>query len=242
MFEDIMRLPRVLVFTITYEGKEYAREKFMSFIKGINYPKEYYRHIIIDNSPSMDYYDHLVTLYGQENVYHTERGNNSRESLARSQMIARKIALEDNYDYLFSIESDIFVPPNIIQRLISRGVPVISSLYFIGDRAKGQRVPCVTLPEFFEDIGAWGSRLLTPEEYGDYLNQGIKPVHAAGMGCCLIKREIFERFKFFYVPSSIGHSDIFFFQDCFINKIPVFVDTDILCHHENSKWEDVKDR
>lgn len=237
-----MKLPKVLVFTITYEGKEYAREQFMSFIKDINYPKDSYRHIIIDNSSTMDYYNKLVLLYGTENVFHTERGNNSRESLSRSQNFARKIALDDGYDYLLSIESDIMVPPQIIQKLLVHGVKVVSTLYFIGDRSKGQRVPCITLPEFFEDIGAWGSRLLKPEEYEDYLNQGLKPVHAAGMGCCLIKREIFERFTFYYDPRVIGHSDIFFFQDCFINKIPVYVDTDILCHHENSKWTDVKDR
>ena len=237
-----MKLPKVLVFTITYEGKEYAREQFMSFIKGITYPKDSYRHIIIDNSPTMDYYNKLVSLYGSENVYHTERGNNSRESLARSQNLARRIAIDEGYDYLLSIESDIFVPPQIIQKLLVHGVKVVSVLYFIGDRSLGQRVPCITLPEFFEDIGAWGSRLLKPEEYGEYLNQGLKPVHAAGMGCCLIKREVFEKFIFYYDPRVIGHSDIFFFQDCFINKIPVYVDTDILCHHENSRWQDVKDR
>jgi hypothetical protein len=237
-----MKLPKVLVFTITYEGKEYTREQFMSFISGINYPKQYYRHIIIDNSPTMDYYNKLVSLYGSENVYHTERGNNSRESLARSQNFARRIALNDNYDYLMSIESDIMVPPNVIQHLISRGVKVVSTLYFIGDRKKGQRVPCITLPKFFEDMGAWGSRLIKPEEYNEYLNQGLKPVHSAGMGCCLITRNVFEKFTFYYDPRGIGHSDIFFFQDCFINKIPVYVDTDILTHHENSLWTDVKDR
>jgi hypothetical protein len=237
-----MKLPRVLIFTITYEGKEYARENFMSFINNINYPKEYYRHIIIDNSPTTEYYDKLVSLYGSENVFHTARGNNTREALARSQNFARNIAIKDNYDYLFSIESDIMVPPTIIQRLLQHGMKVVSTLYFIGDRSIGQRVPCITLPEFFEDLGAWGSRLLTLEEYPEYLNQGLKPVHAAGMGCCLIHKDVFKKFIFYYDPRVIGHSDIFFFQDCFIHKIPVYVDTDILCDHENSKWSDVKDR
>lgn len=238
MFE----LPRVLVFTITYEGKEYCRERFMSFINNISYPKSHFRHIIIDNSPTEDYYNKLVSIYGSDNVFRTLRGNNSREALARSQNLARKIALEDNYDYLMSIESDIMVPPNIIQRLLQRGVKVVSSLYFIGDRSKNQRVPCIAIQEFHEDIGAWGSRLLLPDEYPDYFNQGLKMVHTAGMGCCLINRDVFEKFIFYYDPRCPGHSDIYFFMECFIKKIPVYVDTDVLCDHENSKWSDVKDR
>jgi len=236
------KLPKVLIFTITYEGKEYVREEFMDNMSKLSYPKSSYRHIIIDNSPTLDYYNKLVSLYGTENVFHTERGANSREALARSQNVARKIAEVDGYDYLMSIESDILVPSNIVQKLLGRAKDVITALYHIGDRSVGQRVPCITLPEYHEELGAWGSRLLKPGEFQEYQNNGLKLVHAGGFGCCLISRKIFTKFKFYFDPRVKGHSDIFFFQDCFVNKIPVYVDTNIFCEHKNSNWTLVRDR
>ena len=237
-----MRLPRVLIFTVTYEGKDYCRERFTEHLESINYPKDYYRHIWIDNSVSEDYFHLLQDKYGTENVFHTLRGANSREALTRCQEMARKLAIKDDYDYLMSLESDILVPPNIIQRLLGHAKKVVSILYFIGDRSKGERIPCLTLPEFSEELGAWGSRLLKPEEFIEYLNVGLVSVHAAGMGGCLISKEVFKDIVFYYDPRFKGHSDIYFFQDCFIKRIPVYVDTDTVCEHLNSSWELVKDR
>jgi len=233
-----MKLPRVLVFTIIYEAKEYCLDEFLKHSKAINYPN--IRHIFVDNSTTTDFYKKLKGM-GLE-AYHVERGANSREALARSQNFARKIALDENYDYLFSLESDIMCPPDIIQNLMKHSKDIISGVYYIGDKSKGVRVPCITLPKFNEELGAFGTRLLFKEEFPQYLNKGLKQVQAGGMGCTLIYKRVLKRIPFTYDPRFTGHSDIYFFNEAFRKKIPVFVDTDIYCEHDNINWDTVDDR
>lgn len=231
------RVPKVLVFTITYEGKEYVFDKFLEHAKQINYPD--FKHVWIDNSETLEYYE-LLKSRGLE-VYHVERGNNTREALARSQNFARELAIKEGYDYLLSLESDVLVPPNIVQLLLVRGKDVISALYFIGDRDRGQRIPCITLPEWHEE-GYWGTRLLNPEEFTEYLHNGLQRVQAAGLGCCLIHKRIFNKYAFYYDPRYRGHSDIYFFNQLFQDLEAVWVDTDIVCDHQNKPWNGIKDR
>ncbi len=233
-----MAVPKVLVFTATYEGKDYCLDKFLANASKINYPNM--RHIFIDNSPKDKYWRKLLSRGLDAHWVH--RGNNSREAIARAQNFARKIALDEGYDYILSLESDIMVCPDIIQRLLMCNSDVVSALYFIGPRDEKVRVPCITLPDFKKEYGYFGTRLLKPEEWPEYVHKGPKRVQAAGMGCCLIYKRVFERIPFMYEIGLRGHSDIFFFNDCFRLHIPVYVQTDILLDHDNSSWKDVKDR
>jgi hypothetical protein len=230
-------LPKVLIFTITYEGKDYCFKKWKSYVKKINYPN--YRHIIIDNSATT-LYTHKLRSKGF-GVFHVGRGNNTRESMARSQNLARKIAVDEGYDYLLSLESDVMVPPDIIQRLMTNGRPVVTGLYFIGDINKNERVPCICVPDDKGD-GIVGTRLLTPEEWPQYFHHGLMRVHTGSFGCCLIHRDVFSLIPFKYEPGLRHHPDVFFFNDCMKNRIPVFVDTDIVLDHDNVPWSLIKDR
>lgn len=235
-----MGLPSVLVFTPIYEGKEYCLKEFMETASKLNYPNM--KHIIIDNSQDQNFYKRIkpiINEYGCD-LYYSGRGNNSREALARSENLARQMALKEGYDYLFSLESDIFPPKDIIQRLLVTNKDVISGLYLIGD--ENYRIPCITVLEWNDRLQAYGTRHLKPDEIRNYINTGIKQVGAAGMGCCLIHKNVFQKIKFTYDQRFRGHSDIYFFNDCFRNRIPVFVHTDIYCEHDNSSWLNVKDR
>jgi hypothetical protein len=232
--------PKILIFTPTYEGKEYCREAFVNNANKIisNYTNA--RHLYIDNSPTPAYAEKLKSLGLW--VHHMDRTNSSRESLARAQNYARKVALEEGYDYMFSLESDIFPPQDVLWQLLKRGRKVITGLYLIGDSKGGIRIPCVTLKVFNDKLLAYGTRLLKLDELPLYRNQGVKEVAAGGMGCCLIHRDVFSKLPFRYDPRFMGHSDIYFFNSLSLIKEKAYVDTDIYCEHQNSNWLDVKDR
>jgi glycosyltransferase involved in cell wall biosynthesis len=237
-----MKLPKVLIFTPIYEAKDYSLNKFLACTKKQTY--KHTEHIFIDNSKTDDYYKQVkrkIESFGHK-IYHIERGANSREALARSQNFARRKFLSGDYDYLFSWESDIYPPDNMLADLLRAGKRVITALYHIGDRSKGQRVPCITIPEFSKELQAWGTRLLKLDEFKEFENAGILQVQAGGFGTCLIERQVVEGQPFFYDPRFQGHSDIYFFNKMFIKKIPVFVNTDIICEHENTPWNKVEDR
>ncbi len=233
-----MSMPSVLIITPIYDKKDYCLKEFVAWNKKLTYPNK--RHIFIDNSDNLNYV-HKLRRLGLE-AYHVERGSSSREGLARAQNFGRKLALEGEYDYIFSLESDIFTPPNIIEKLMMHQLNIVSGLYMLGDRSKGQRVPCITIEEKTKK-GTVGTRLLNPEEYMDYHQQGIKSVAAAGMGCCLLHKSIFKRLAFTYLPGHKGHSDVFFFLRAKRDlKELVCVDTDVWCDHKNSDWTKVEDR
>lgn len=237
-----MQWPKVLIFTPIYEKKDYSLNRFLKHAKELQYPRK--EHIFIDNSKTDAYYRKVkrkVESFGFK-IYHIERGATTREALTRAQNFARRKAIEGKYDYMFSIESDVYVPSDALLKLLRHGKDVVTALYHIGDRAKGQRVPCITLPEWNETLNAWGSRLLKPEEFKQYENIGLVRVQAGGMGACLISKYVFEDTPFFYDPRFQGHSDIYFFNQMFMRRIGVYVDTNIICEHENTPWDSVEDR
>lgn len=225
----------------TYEGKDYCLDAWIAQVSKLTYKNR--THLIIDNSPTLDYYNKLKVKLEPLGfkVVRVERGNNSREALARAQNFARKMALEEGYDYLFSLESDIFPPTNVIEGLMAWGKDVVTGLYLIGDKNIAQ-VPCITLPQYHEYANVWGTRLLKPEEFNDYLQKGLKQVQAGGMGVCLMSRRALLIQPFMYDSRFKGHSDIYFFSKMQASRIPVWVDTDMVCDHQNSNWSTVKDR
>jgi hypothetical protein len=232
-----MALPKVLMFTVTYEGKDYCFEEFLENAKKLDYPGV--RHIWFDNSVGDEYFNKLKGL-GLE-VYKVERGNNSREALARGQEMARKMAIDEGYDYLFSLESDIFPPKDIIQGLMTWGKDVCTGLYMLGADNPEVTRPCVTIP-YRTDAGTMGTRQLKVEEYTEYMDKGLHQVAAGGMGVCLMHKNAFTKTSFYYIPGLLAHSDVFFFNDMRTKNIEVFVDTGAYCIHKNSQWCDVKDR
>jgi GT2 family glycosyltransferase len=232
-----MKLPSVLIFTPIYDKKDYCLKEFIEWNKKLTYPNK--RHIFIDNSSNLNYVNKLRRM-GLE-AYHVDRGGSSREGLARAQNLARKLAIEGDYDYMFSLESDIFIPPNAIEKLMIHQLNIVTGLYMLGDKEKGQRVPCITIDSKTKK-GTIGSRLLNPEEWMDYLQTGIHSVAAGGMGCCLIYKKVFKQLGFTYLPGHRGHSDVFFFLQARRMGQQVFVDTDVVCDHKNSNWNEVEDR
>lgn len=234
-----MKVSKVLIFTVTYNKKDYCLKDFIASANKLSYPNKH--HIFIDNTDDNGEYLQRLKDLGLD-AYKTQRGNNSREAIARAQNYARQYAIDNNYDYMFSLESDIFPPEDIIQRLMAWGKDVITGLYFIGQGIYKGRVPCITLPKFSHELKAFGTRLLAPQEFKEYKNNGLKKVAAGGFGCCLIYKDVFKKIRFVYDSRYTGHSDIYFFNDLFRNNIPVFVDTDVICGHDNSDWKDVVDR
>jgi glycosyltransferase involved in cell wall biosynthesis len=238
-----MRWPKILVFTATYEGKDYCLDEFIKNIQNFTYPN--YEHIVIDNSNDNGrYFSKLKKKLNPLGikVYRTQRGNTSREALARAQNRAREIFLNGDYDYFLSLESDIFPASNIMEALVWDNKDIVTGLYLIGDNDKGTRLPCITLPWKNPETGTMGSRLITHEQVPEYFQKGLKIVAAGGMGCCLIDREVLERIGFTYIPGHRAHSDVFFFNKAARLGYKVWVDTNLFCGHKNSDWSKVKDR
>lgn len=229
--------PSVLAFTITYSGKDYVYEEFKSYLEKLDYPNV--RHIWIDNSDDGGKYHQKLLADGFE-AYHVDRGNNSREALARSQNFARKIAIDEDYDYLLSIESDLLFHPQTLMQLIADERDVVGVRYNIGPPE--MRIPCITVSKIDPHNGLRGTRLLEHKEFHDYTNKGLRAVNGCGLGFTLIKKEVFHKIQFTYYSDIKGHSDIFFNNDVWNNGWRVYCNTSVYCEHKNVPWTLVDDR
>ena len=235
-----MRYPKVLVFSPTYEGKEYCRERFVENVKKFTYPN--YTFMMIDNTATPDYSE-MLKKEGV-NVVRVSRGGNSRVALANAQNYARQYALDNDYDYVLSLESDLFPEPDVIQKLMYHSKPVCGALYHIGGTEEGMpTVPCVfiTIPK---GNATNGTRIITREEHEERLAQGgIHRVHGMGVGCTLISVGVLKEY-FFWTDNRFTnkHSDVYFYMDLWNNKVPVYVDYDTYAKHEPSSWKQVADR
>lgn len=240
------KLPRVLVGTPIYEDKEYCRARFVANVRSFTYPNMSY--MIVDNSKDDRYAKFLTKLYTKGHVAHVPRGENSRSALANSSNYLREKVLRGGYDYLLMLESDVFPPTDVIERLMAHGKSVAGACYIIGDGV--HETPCLFRVRKTEMHGIGGTELLPPSEWENYRNKGLKPIHGMGVGCVLIHKSILERFPFWYSSADDArmasvkhrrHPDVYFYLDLHNNGIQAYVDTDIWCQHQYSKWSDVAD-
>lgn len=124
-----MSHPKILVFSPTYEGKDYIFKRFYERISSLDYPN--YDFMIIDNTEDDAYFNGLVEQ-GYKNIYRVSRGGNSRQALCNAQNLARKRAIAEGYDYLLSVESDLIPPKDVINKLLKHFVPVVGVVYLLG--------------------------------------------------------------------------------------------------------------
>ena len=208
-------------------------------IQKLNYPN--YDFIVVDNTNNLSYVSKL-RREGYKHIYHQSRGGNSRIAIARASEFIRRYAVENDYDYIMFIETDLLPPKNIIQRLMGYKKPVTGAIYEIGlhNSTESPRKPLLYRPEEAID-GTIHLKILTPKEGYSMMNKGLLQTPAMGLGCCLIHSNIFKKYTFKYTSTGKQHTDSLFYYELWRDKVPVWVDTDIIIYHENQNWAVVKD-
>lgn len=245
--------PKVLIGSPIYEGKEYCRKEFVANVKKFTYPNKSF--VMVDNSKGTSY--HAKLRRDGVPAVRVNRGRNSRDALANSMNYLRKRVLEGGYDYLLSLECDLFPREDIIERLLENmedvelfslqsGKRVVGAPYHIGEDA--QKRLCIFRTVIENGIG--GTRPLEPGDEQWFLNGKVHQVHGMGVGCVLIHKSILEKFPFWYSELDDArmakevirkHPDVYFYLDLHNNRIPVYCDTKLYTLHMPSNWKLVKD-
>jgi len=91
-------------------------------------------------------------------------------------------AIRNKFDYVFCVDSDIVVPEDSLVKLLKNDKDVISGVYI--QRKENQRIP-----EIYKNNNQGGMNNVDPQ-----LLQGdnLLKIDGCGMGCCLIKTEVFK--------------------------------------------------
>ena len=147
---------------------------------------------------------------------------------ARNEIVRN--ALADGADYIFFIDYDVVPPPNALVRLRSLDVDIAAGVYHL------KQIP--SHPLIF--VEGW------PGAFEDYDIGDLVKVDGVGMGCTLIKTDVFRKIEEPWFKTVAGHTDdmrdvlptmtedIYFCRKAKDAGYEVIVDTGIQCAHVDS--------
>lgn len=226
--------PKVLLAAPTSFVKDYCFFEWYLNILNFTYPN--LDILLVDNSKGKGYAKYLAS-YSRIEVMHVEpNGRVTQEFITESQNKIREYFLKNDYDYLFSLESDIFPQqPDIIERLMREDVPIITAPYMIGQGRESHLLISYFVKSWVAQNSVFG--MVLPMSYSFFLmDGGVKDVAQCGIGCTLIKREIMEQFEFRIEKNSPAHSDSFLYSDLYLSGIPAYIHTGCPVEHRNQDW------
>src|SRR3989344_5141016 len=232
-----MENPRVLVGCPTSFHKEYALNQYAEAVKSLNYDN--YDVLLIDNSPDDNYLNKIKNL--GLNVIKGEYFESAIKRIITSRNLLKKYALDNNYDYLFSLEQDVIPNKDALSKLISHNKEVVSGIYFVHNIINNQRM---LIPQVFIELENKTNHLpdmrwLTEQE--TFSNKLIKIV-SCGLGCVLIHKNVLEKIEFRYENDVFD--DRFFCLDLYNLKISIYCDTNVKCKHlvlnRPYPWREIK--
>ena len=237
---------KILIGTPICDTKLYSWKDYVKSVKSLKVPKGMIGHIyIVDTSNEIDAVKFEVEdqgfIYKHLGLWQKSRNDYAKKMdkivAARNEIF--KYATKNKYDYIFFIDSDVIVPNNTIIQL-ANGLKenIIISGFYPGMTEYGLPIPSAKLI-------LKGKIIDFPD---NLLDNKIHKVNLIGLGCCLIPKEIFTKYKFRCERGKYGDllksEDWCFCEDIAKQGIEILFDTGISAKHqiiEQSNWDPKND-
>lgn len=137
----------------------------------------------------------------------------------------RRIALAENYDAVWVVESDVIPPSDALAKLIEIDAPIVSGVYCL---RHGTGIPNLMRYGNMPGIGS-AYEWMDLRRFRNK-NQNIIEVSGGCMGCLLIRRTVLERFEF--ILTSRGAPDVPLMEFCWQNGYKQLARLDVVCGHK----------
>lgn len=218
---------KTLVGAAISDKYSYCFEEFYNSIKQL---EGNFDVLLVDNSETESYFNQL-----KEKGVEITRGKyleEPRDRMVFNRNILRDYAIDNNYDYLLCLDSDIVLNKNTLKNLLSHKKEVISAVYFrpLTNKGKTSIVPLIL--EYDESKKL---KLVSIED------KKVKKINMTGLGCILISKRVLNKIPFRYDQ---GFDDEAFCQDLEKYHIPLYVDTSEIVKHlflkRPWKWDKFK--
>jgi hypothetical protein len=158
-----------------------------------------------------------------------------RDRIVASRNILRQKALDEGYDWFFSLEQDVIPPVDALQQLLASGKKIIGGVYtkhyelVAGEKRIGNEERPLLWTRHNGKITQMTMNELEPAR--------VQQVLFTGLGCLLIHRSILEKIEFRCDPAKKGFDDVFFCHDAIKNKFEIYADTSVRCEHLERVWD-----
>lgn len=230
-----MYLPKILIATPTYEGKNYCLEQFISNVKGFSYPKFNTEFVIFDNSPSPENAKLINKKYKVKCFWKDYKGCTIFEKLALTHEAIRIYAINNQFDYLFHLESDVFPQSDCIEQLLWTRKSVVGIPYMLYNGGQRRLVTqgWSNLSSGDGEDFVVGQNLSFVHHF--FMNGRVQRVTTNGIGCTLMKVNAIRNIPFRHVANNDAAPDTWFTKDLIYNKIPYYVHTGLRAYHWNTE-------
>lgn len=148
-----------------------------------------------------------------------------------------KEALEGRFDYVLMVDSDIIVPSDVLDHMLSNPVAVCVGVY-PRKNTKSQQT------ELFKFTEKDFTERFTFSELNEYVNRVNRlPVKGSGLGCACIKTDVFQQlpypwFKYVMYPDGdVLSEDLYFSDQLRKHEIQMMADPRIRCAHMTRSFQ-----
>lgn len=242
--------PRVLIVTPTANHKDYCLKDWAKSISELTYKN--LDILILDNSEDKEHVKEFAKYEFRENTYivHVERNDSDKDIrylMARCNEMSRRFALNKGYDFILSLESDVFPPcKNAVEILLSHNKEVVGFDYFIGHYHLSHPVVFNRLTE-----NSYFTCDVQPSLLSGFLshNGKLNPVPNLGLGFLLISKTVFCEFEFkiddevWHIDNdNFAHFDTFFHLELNKRGIPIYCDSRYMLEHRNQNWRNILEK
>jgi hypothetical protein len=204
-------------------------KSLIDFSKTLGIEADY---LLVDNSESDIFFN---SLKNKINIVRIPFISDVKSRIVFSRNILRQRAINQDYDYFLSIEQDIFVEKDILQRLLKHNKKIVSAYYGKYYRVEAQDNETKEIKEFILEIpvvwfqeSADKIRRANPPEI---LNKGLVNIGGSGLGCILIHREVLKNLEFRIEKDSKAFDDMFFCIDAKKSGFELFLDSETRVEH-----------
>ena len=234
MKDKTVVMPRVLICCPQHESKNYVWDKWISNVNNFTYPKDRLEVFIADNSKTNKNCEFLKKQ-GIKSVHNKSNKKGILQIINDSHESCRNYAIENDFDFILHLESDIIPPIDVIERLLNNNKKVCSAMYDI--HYGKERRPMIQLDEVYDkSVSEYRNPEFLTVDEPLFINGKVNQVYHAGLGCVLIHKSVFANIPFRVVDGVDMHTDTWFANDCYMSSINIYADTTIQCEHYNSTW------
>ena len=239
-----MNFKKILITGPTSANKHYCFPEWLDHALRINYPGEWKIVLFdntVDNGESAKFQnDYYKKHYAGDKFECIQSDNRGQEGviarICNSHNDCRKYALDNNYDSILHLETDVMVNPHFLQELVIHKKAVVGALYYrdFGSFRKlmvQQRVNRSPSNVFMYNFDK--------NDDLSFVDGTLKQVGHIGLGCLLIDTKVLKKIPFRFVKNVGLHPDSYFAEDIWKAGIKIFADTLLIAEHRNQDWEQV---
>jgi len=235
------KLPKILVGCPTFEGKNYCFKEWIENIREFTYSN--FEIFLADNSDTVENSKMYQEKYGVNCKWITNQSNKGSHTkrITDGHNAVRKYFLDNDFDFLLHLESDIFPPKDIINRLLAHNKQVVGATYYLYDDDERQLMVRILDNDYVKETA-----LIHGDNIEEELNGELHSVWSVGLGCTLIHKSVVEKVKF---RNEISHRyktllfcDTTWAKDVRDKGIFVYWDSSVCCKHLNKGWIEYGDK